>query len=70
MIGNRYGDSKVACFHCGANADLMQVAHRDSNDFIIGYLFLCDKCLPVIGGKYSVSLSEIQTSDETLHVVV
>ena len=61
MIENKYGDCELACFHCGAKVDLMQVAHRDCNGFIAGYLFLCKKCLPIIGGKYSVSLSEIQT---------
>lgn len=62
MIGNKYGDCELVCFDCGVKADLMQVAHRDCNEFVVGYLFLCKECLLRIGGNYCVSLSEIQTS--------
>ena len=58
MIGNRYDDCIIACYWCGRKTDLMQVAHRDYNDFIIGYLFLCEECLPIVGGRYCVSLAE------------
>ena len=61
MIENKNGDFKLACIGCGVKENLMQVAHRDCNDRVVGYLFLCDECFPVIGGKYSVSLNEIQT---------
>ena len=60
MIGNKYGDSELACFYCGIKIDLMQIAHRNDCGFIVGYLFLCVDCLPFIGGKYSVSLSKVQ----------
>ena len=61
MIGNKYGDCELACFGCGGKSDLMQVAHRDMNDLIVGYLFLCTECLARIGGSYTVGLNEIQT---------
>jgi len=61
MIGNKYGDTELACCGCGQKSDLMQVAHRDAKDFIVGFLFLCSECLERIGGKYSVGLHEIQT---------
>jgi len=64
MIGNKYQDCELACFDCGKKSDLMQVAHRDMNDFVVGYLFLCNLCLARIGGNYSVFLSEIQRNKE------
>lgn len=61
MIENKYGGCELACFWCGTKTDLMQVAHRDANNFVVGYLFLCGGCQPIVGGNYDVSLSEIQT---------
>lgn len=61
MIGNKYGDCELACYYCGAKTDLMQVAHKGVDGFVVGYLFLCKECLPIIGGNYTVSLNEIQT---------
>lgn len=65
MIGNKYQDCELACFGCGEKTDLMQVAHRDMNNFVVGYLFLCNGCLLRIGGKYTVGLNEIQTGSKS-----
>ena len=59
MIENKNGDFKLACYYCGGKSDLMQVAHRDRSGFIVGYLFLCGECLPIIGGNYSVYLEAV-----------
>ena len=57
MIGNKNTDDfKLACCHCGTQLYLSQVAHRDSQDHIIGYIFLCDDCLPVVAGHYKVEI--------------
>lgn len=56
-IGNENGDFELACCRCGTKADLMQIAHRDSNGIVIGYLFICRYCLPIIAGNYNVVLS-------------
>ena len=61
MIGNRNTDDfKLACIGCGVRENLMHVAHRDRVNFIVGYLFLCGKCLPLIGGYYRVSLVNVR----------
>jgi len=65
MIGNRNNDDfKLACCWCGTKNHLMQVAHRDCNDSVIGYLFLCDECLPIVGGNYTVSLVQVQAGKD------
>ena len=61
MIGNRYGDCELACFYCGTQTGLMQVAHRNSLGQVVGYLFLCGDCLKVVGSNYSVSLMKVET---------
>ncbi len=61
MIENRNGTYGLACYYCGTRTDIEQVAHRDGKDCVVGYLFLCGKCLSIIGGNYCVTLSEIQT---------
>jgi len=58
MIGNKNGNFELACCHCGIKVDLMQVAHRNSLGFVIGYLFICGECLPIVGGNYIVELRE------------
>lgn len=64
MIENRNSDDfKLACIGCGTKNYLMQVAHRNSSGFIVGYVFLCDECQPIIGGKYKVSLVEAQVGE-------
>jgi len=58
MIKNRYEDCKLACANCGDAKHLMQVAHRNDDDSVVGYVFLCKECLPIIEGKYSVYLKK------------
>jgi len=59
MIGNKNADDfKLACCHCGTKIDLSQVAHRNSLGDIIGYVFLCDTCLPVVAGNYTVEIKK------------
>jgi hypothetical protein len=59
MVENRYGDCELACVRCSTKDNLMQVAHRDNNNRIVGYVFLCGACLPIIGGRYTVSLEPL-----------
>ncbi len=45
-IGMRYqkfGDCEVACVICGSNSKLCQVAHRNTLNKVIGYLFVCNE---------------------------
>ena len=63
MIGNKNGDFELACCYCGTKTDLMQVAHRNSLGFVIGYLFICGECLPIIGGQYTVRLELAKKED-------
>ena len=59
MIGNKNTDDfKLACCHCGTEVRLSQVAHRNTRGKIIGYVFLCDTCLPVVVGNYRVEIKE------------
>jgi len=56
-IGNKNKDKfELSCCLCGTRTDLAQVAHRNSLGFIIGYLFACNDCLLIIGGKYIVEI--------------
>ena len=59
MIGNKNGDFQLACMACGIRAELMQVAHRNIDGFIVGYLFLCGACQPIVSGHYKVFLQHI-----------
>jgi len=59
MIGNRYDDCELACWHCGTQTGLMQVAHRNSLGQVVGYLFLCGDCLKVVSKNYSVTLVKV-----------
>lgn len=60
MIGNKNKVYKfnLACCYCGTSTDLNQVAHRDGLGLVIGYLFVCNNCLPIIEGNYRVELKE------------
>jgi len=61
MIGNKNKDDFIlACCHCGGATKLTQVAHRNSLGFVIGYLFVCEGCLPIIAGKYIVELKPME----------
>lgn len=58
-IGNKYGDCVVCCYNCGSVGPLFQVAHRNEDGGVTGYLFLCSKCHPHIIG-WGVKLVELE----------
>jgi len=61
MIGNLNPDDfKLACCHCGSETDLSQVAHRNSKNHVIGYIFLCGFCLPIVSGNYTVEIKKAE----------
>ena len=66
MIGNKNGNKayKLACCNCGTKVDLMQVAHRNSLNYVIGYLFLCEECMPLVAGK---AIVRIESPDGIFH---
>jgi len=56
-VGNLSGDEySLSCVRCGSINDLHQVAFRNVNKRVIGYVFACRGCEPLIFGK---SLAEI-----------
>ena len=51
-IGNRSGDEyRLACISCGSESGLNQVAHRNTQGQITGYVFTCQECKPVVFGS-------------------
>lgn len=57
IVGNLSGDEYLlSCIHCSSTSDLHQVAFRNVSKQVIGYVFTCRKCEPLILGK---SLAEV-----------
>jgi len=60
-IGNlNPADFRLACCHCGSKSRLSQVAHRNDKNRINGYIFLCDTCLPIVAGNYTVEIKPME----------
>jgi len=57
QIGNKSGDEySLCCVYCGINAALQQVAFRNTQGKVIGYVFTCRICEKKIFGE---TLAEI-----------
>ena len=51
-VGNKSGDDyELVCISCGSDAELNQVAHRNTLGKITGYIFSCSGCLDVVQGS-------------------
>ena len=65
MIGNINKDKfNLACCWCGTQTELNQVAHRNTSGLVIGYLFLCNDCLPAVAGNYRLVIEKAKKTKE------
>ena len=58
-------DFNIACFGCDSKDSLSQVAFRN-NKMVIGYLFVCNECMPsVLGSNIKWNLNDQSTEKNT-----
>ena len=49
---------QTACYKCGKISNLVMAAHRNNNKDVVGWIFVCNECLPeLLGRNIEVSLS-------------
>ena len=49
----------MSCFQCGSLINLMMVANRNEKKLMVGWLFCCKDCFPLLSGmNLSIKLLE------------
>ncbi len=52
-------DYAIGCCRCGCKEGLQMVAHRNNNNAIVGWLFVCGDCFSALKGRtLAVTLKE------------
>lgn len=53
-------DTTIACVHCTKTKGLKMIPHRNRNDCIVGWLFVCYNCVDLMVDK-TVAIGEPTT---------